>query len=356
MPKKTILSFLSLSFFFSTACTGGELPADPAAPIEETVTEEAVPTATPEPALDLKDTKYTMFILNVHDWLLGEDSIETVNKVIDIHEEYEIPVNIYLTDPVVQLYVEEAPDLIERMKTSEYVTVSYHTRPPTPYYSDFDIVGLNELSDQEIYDTIMDYETHRLDLTTGLPTEEEGGYAYLTELMGYAPITVGVASTHKNIETQALKVYEDLGATFTLVHGRTSILGDTKGGLFLRPEQIELKLYEAKALSATAQKVIEDAMDAYAGDTSDGIFMNIKFHEDNFYLSGTPWLSNFYTNGKESAPKDTPFDIETVNVKEKTDVEKTHIWELYEQGVKYVKDNAETLHPISEFDLQDMLN
>ena len=45
------------------------------------------------------------------------------------------------------------------------------------------------------------------------------------------------------------------------------------------------------------------------------------------------------------------FDITTVNVKEKTDAERAHMWTLYEEAVEYVKDNSETMHPISEFDL-----
>lgn len=339
--KKLLTLLLGSVFLFGCASTPAEVDVEVEVEPDETLT--------------LADTRYTMFILNVHDWLLGDDSIETVNKVIDIHEQYEIPVNIYLTDPMVQLYVAEAPDLIERLKTSPYVTVSYHSRPSTPYYSDFDIVGLHELSDEEIYDKIMEYETHAIDLATGLPTDEPGGYVYLTELMGYPPLTAAVFSEYKNVETQALKVYKDLGATFTLVHGKVSELGDKKGGLYLRPEEIELKLYESKALSSKAKDVIEDAMTAYTGSTDKGIFMNIKFHEDNFYLNGTPWIYNFYTGAQYSEPKETPFDIETVKVKEKTDVEQEHIWELYEDGVAYVKEHATTMNPISEFDLQDML-
>lgn len=343
--KKIIFTFLAAAFLLSCTGTG----SNEVSLVDETPTIEEPSTS------ELQDTRYTLFILNVHDWLLGDSSIETVNKVIDIHEEYEIPVNVYLTDPMVQLYLEEAPDLIERLKTSEYVTVSYHTRPPAPYYGNFDFVGLHELSDEEIYDKIMEYETHEIDLSTGLPTEEKGGYAYLTELMGYAPLTVGSYSEYKNVEAQAIKVYKELGATFTLVHGVTSTLEDTKGGLYLRPEQIELKLYESKALSSKAADVVEAAMAAFTGDSSKGIFMNIKFHEDNFYLNGTPWLYNFYTDGKDSDPKATPFDVETVKVKEKTEVEQVHMWELYEEAVQYVKDNEATLHPISEFDLQEMV-
>lgn len=339
---KKIIFFLVLSSLIVVGCSN------------EISNEESIVNETS--TLNLADTKYTMFILNVHDWLDESNSIEAVNKVIDIHEKYEVPVNIYLTDPMVQLYAEKAPDLIERFKTSKYVTISYHCRPPSPYYSNFDIVGLHDLSDQAIYDEIMKYETHKIDLKTGLPTEEEGGYAYLAELIGYAPVTVGVFSEYKNVEAQALKVYKDLGATFTLVHGRESVFGDKKGNLYLRPEQIELKLYESKALASKAEDVIEKAMGAFTGDASEGVFMNIKFHEDNFYLNGTPWIYNFYSGAQYSEPKSTPFDITTVKVKEKTDVEKAHIWELYDDGVKYIKDHEDTMHPISEFDLQNMLN
>ena len=345
--KKIIFSLLCLVMLFNLGCTTN---------VENQVANET-PSADVEKSsdLDLNGVKYTMFILNVHDWLDENDSIETLNRVIDIHEKYEIPVNIYLTDPMVQLYVSKAPDLINRFKTSKYVTISYHSRPPTPYYSDFDIIGLHELSDQEIYDKVMEYETHKIDLATGLPTSEPGGYAYLKELMGYAPPTVSILSSYPNVTTQAMKVYKNLGATFTLVHGKDTQLGDTKSGLYLRPEQVELKLYESKSLNAVAGDVIESAINAFTGDTSKGEFINIKYHEDNFYLNGTPWITNFYTDGKDSDPKETPFDLTIVDTKKKTEAEQAHMWELYEDAVKYVKDNADTMHPISEQDLTDML-
>ena len=353
--KKLIFSCLSIVILLNFGCTT-EIVSETDVSETPSSSVETTNSSTPSSTLGLDGVKYTMFILNVHDWLNGNDSIETVNKVIDIHEKYEVPVNIYLTDPVVQLYVEKAPDLIERFKTSKYVTISYHSRAPTPYYSNFDIIGIHELSDDEIYDKIMEYETHKIDLATGLPTESEGGYAYLKEIIGYAPVTVGIGSEYKNVETQLMKVYKTLGASFTLTHAKEALLGDTKGGLYLRPEQIPIKLYESKALTSKGDEVIKSAISNYSGDTSKGEFINIKFHEDNFYLNGSPWIWNFYTDGQTSDPKSTPFDITTVNVKEKTDAERAHMWTLYEEAVEYVKDNSETMHPISEFDLEDMLS
>ena len=46
---------------------------------------------------------YTMFTTNTHDWVNAQDSIDTLNRVIDIHEANEVPVDVYQTGPMVQL-------------------------------------------------------------------------------------------------------------------------------------------------------------------------------------------------------------------------------------------------------------
>lgn len=320
-------------------------------------------TLTSDPTLSPSAPAYTLFIINTHDWVLPDYSIETLNRVIDIHEEYEVPVNIYLTDPMVQAYSDEAPDLIDRLKNSPQVVVSYHTRAPAPYYADFDFLGLHELSDEEIYNKIMEYETHALDLRTGLPTGEEGGYAYLKEILGYAPPSTGVGSVYNNVTTQALNVYKELGATFYVVHGKDIKLGDKKEQTYLRPETIEVKLYEAKKSTDTGTDVLRKAINEYQG-TSDPIFLNVKFHEDNFYMEGDrPWLSVFYESStykedkKDNVIKEPPYDIDSASdyVTYKTQEQMDHMWDIYEDAVKYVKNNSSVLQPISEFDLLKML-
>ena len=44
--------------------------------------------------LDPNGKHYAQFALNVHDWVFPEDSIDAVTRTIEIHEEYQIPVDI----------------------------------------------------------------------------------------------------------------------------------------------------------------------------------------------------------------------------------------------------------------------
>lgn len=328
--KKLILI---LSFIFLSACQSTEVSKS-----EET------------------DSKiYTLFTVNTHDWFLADESIETINHVIDLHEEYEIPVAIYLTDPMIQLYQEKAPELIERLKSSPYVVVSYHVRPPAPYYSNFDFLGLDDMEEDEIYENILLYETHKLDLETGETLDAAGGYEYAKKLFGYAPPTVGIASDSQVVTKVMTKVYEELGASFAVVHGKESNLGDKKFDLYIRPEHIEIKLYEYKDASHTAKAVIEDRLAELSGNEENDTYMNIKFHENNFYSEGTPWDKIYFKDKAKTKIKNPPFNLDDAKPEMKSEELQARMWKIYEDALAYVKENSTTLNPISEFDLQDML-
>lgn len=298
---------------------------------------------------------YTLFTINTHDWVLAEESIETLNRVIDIHEEHEIPVAIYLTDPMIHLYTEKSPTLIERLKTSAYVVISYHVRPPAPYYLNFDITDLDQQSEEEIYDTIMEYETHKLDLETGKTLDVHGGYEHAKEFFGYAPPVVGIASNSPTVTQIMTKVYKEMGATFAVVHGKESNLGDKKFDLYIRPEHIEIKLYEYKDVNHTAQAVIEERLAELRGGGAHDIFMNIKFHENNFYSNGSPWDNIYFKDGDKEKIKLAPYNLNDADVEMKSEELQARMWKIYEDAVIYVKENSATLNPISEFDLQNML-
>lgn len=340
-PRR-FLGFLFVGLFL-TACQSGTAPANTTPAPTATV-----PAAVPQ--------TYVTFNLNTHDWVFPEDSAASVNKVIDIHEKYKIPVDIYLTDPMVQLYVRSYPDLIERLKTSPYVAVSYHTRPPSPYATSFDFLGLQDMSAQDRYDTIYNYETHAIDLSTGQATSAPGGYAYLKELMGYPPY-VAVALSTAPIDAAADKVWKSLGARFTLTHSGTAALGDEQGGLYLRPETVPVKAYE-QAGKSTAEEVVTAAV-AEIQDPSQDAYINIKWHEDNFYAIDTPWDYVYFENGEAhggaflTPPWNTGIGVSTT--KRKNAQQMASQWKLYEDLVKYVSEHEDTLTPINAKDLVEQL-
>ncbi len=344
-PLCRSLLFLALALSLS-ACQ--------AAPVETTVQTPTVDTTDVE--IPSTPQTYVAFVLNTHDWVFPEDSAASLNKVIDIHEQYQVPVDIYLTDPMVQLYVNSYPDLIERLKTSPYVAVSYHTRPPSPYASSFDFLHLDQMSEEDRYDTIYEYETHAMDLSTGETTSAPGGYAYLKELMGYAPYVVSSLSS-PSVQATVNEVWKNMGARFTLVHGTETTLGDEKNGLYLRPETVEVKGYE-QAGKSSAEEVVMAAMGEIV-DPSKDAFINIKWHEDNYYASGTPWNNVYFEDGDAhggaflTPPWDTSVGVPTT--KRKTVVQVASQWQLYEDLVKYASEHADTLTAINAKDLVEML-
>jgi len=310
--------------------------------------------ATPTPSVPT-DALYVSFILNVHDWANPTESIATVTRVIDIHEKYGVPVDVYLDDPVVQLYVAKSPELVERLRSSKQAAVSYHLRAPYPYYSDFDWLGLGSLSATNLRSTLTDYETHALDLVSGEPTGAPGGYQYLKDLIGYAPYTVAGASGG-NVARVAEEIYKGMGAQMTLVHGRETKLGQTQNGLWLRPETLEVKAYEKKARYSG-----EDLMaDSIALVPTTGLrFINFKWHEDNFYYSGTPWAAVYYGAGDKTKPLSPPFDLSLANdpsvSKPKTAAQQDEQWKRYEELVSYAAEHLESMTAINSPMLLEMM-
>ena len=229
---------------------------------------------------DLEDI-YTLFTLNVHDWVYPENSAEAINRVIDIHEQYEVPVDIYVTGPAFQNYVADYPELVERLASSEMVAVSYHVRPATPYYSGFEhLAGLNDMRELELYDTLEKYEEYRLDLETGLTLDEPGGYQFVKDIIGYAPLVTGV-SVGGDIGEVLAMVYKDKGGQF-VVSRNDPDLGDIRYESYVRPEHSEVKLYEWTRSHVGGEDVFVTAVEQMVEATSGPQFINMKYHENNF--------------------------------------------------------------------------
>ncbi len=316
----------------------------PTVSISEPVTEQdddnitVIPSTMKDPPIG----KYLTFVINVHDWVYPELSIATVNHVLDLHEQYQIPVDIYLNDPLLQIYLEEAPELIERLKTSPLVAVSYHVRPPAPYHS-FDFVGLDDLSQGALEDLLYDYETSRIDLETGEPTDEPGGYDYLKQAMGYAPYAVGGTSTSTRISRALSDLYTQMGATFWVSHNRIIEWRDQYEHLWQRPEDVEIKMYERK-IYFSAQTLIEDSLNDLPSYRP--AFMNLKWHENNFYTSGTTWGAVYWEDPDEkSGDFEPPFDLSRAGegVPMKTQVEQDEQWRRYEEALQYTQDHTDSI-------------
>lgn len=302
----------------------------------------------------LKKTVYTAFIINVHDWTDSEMSIAILNKIIDLHEEYEMPVDIYLDDQVTQIYAEQAPEFIERLKLSPFVAVSYHLRPPYPYYWDYDWLGFEKKSKEEIATILRDYEEHKVDLITGQPTEEPGGYQFLKDLIGYSPYTVVVMGSQKIMPILA-EIYKEKGAKFNLTHSGNTAWGEIKYGLFMRPEDLEIKVYEPRGRKPGGEILTESLAEI---TTSRPAFMNLKWHEDNFYTFGTPWSPVYWNDKKERGFLSPPYDLSQalVGIKIKSEAERAEQWTRYEECLAYVKNHPEIFTAVNARILAEMVD
>ncbi|MBL8214482.1 MAG: S-layer homology domain-containing protein [Bryobacterales bacterium] len=306
-----------------------ERPITPRAQATPAMVSKAEPDTYARTAAATPTDQYAIFSVNVQDFSYPERSIATVKRILDIHERARIPVDFYLTTTMTDLFEQMDPALLQRLKTSAVASVSYHVRPPKPYYTNYDWAGLASKTAAEQYAAILNYETHGLDLTTGLPTAANGGYKKLTEVIGYAP-WAGSAQSDDAVGAQAALVFKNLGGRFRVRHGRAANLGDKLDGVYLRPEHYDLLLFQT--VGQDAGVVVENAIAASrtaAGGTSP-YFVGIKMHDNDFFAEDSAWVT-VYVNG----PRRPPFATNRRSAL-LSEAAQAAIWAHYEATVAYV--------------------
>ncbi len=278
-----------------------------------------------------------LFTLNTQEFISSEESIETVNRVIDIHEKYKVPVDIYLDGTILQTYLDEAPELIERLKSSSVVSVSYHARPPMPYYNDYEWMDFDAMSDAEIEAVVEKYGTHEIDPETGETTDQAGGFTYFEEVFGYAP---PAAATPTNGTTGPFvkSYFAENGASFLVENDRDYSWGSTKDGIPVRPEDVEVKLFERT--DETPEEIFAE-LDALSD--SGPYFMNIKVHDNDFITDESAWVSIYVANKKANHKQLTPpFDLSKGEDRALlSTTESEELWSAYEACVKYASENTD---------------
>ena len=297
-----------------------------AAPLKPTV---APPTATAPSAVPTTKSStqdYITFSINTQEFVYTAQSIALLNRIVDLHEKYQVPVDIFLATEMTDIYEAQAPDLLKRLKTSPMVSISYHTRPPKPYHNEFDWLGLDKMSAKQQYDTIMNYETHGLDMVTGQPTTANGGYKKLKETMGYAPY-IASALSDKDVANSVYSVFKDLGAVFTIVHGRTVNVGDTQSGLYLKPEHVDLRLFEH--VGKNVDGVLASAIDEShkAKNAKAPYFVGVKMHDNDFIAEKSAWLT-IYGARPRKPPYNTSLKANLLSAEKQS-----AMWTLYESTV-----------------------
>lgn len=333
-PNRAIIPWL----LFLAACSSPS-PLAPAqatqgAP-EPTATFAALPQQPLAPTRAAKATSapttqdYITFSINTQDFAYPEQSIAILNKIIALHEQHQIPVDIFLTDTMVSLYEKQSPDLLTRLKTSPMVAVSYHVRPPKPYFHDYDWLGIERMSASQQHSMIKNYETHRVDLTTGQATKDAGGYEYLAQVLGYPPY-ISSALAEGELAQSVFGVFKEFGAQMFVVHERATNIGETRYGLYVKPEHFDLKLFEHQG--ERAQTIIENALAEAqrAQGARAPYFVGVKMHDNDFFAENSAWLT-VYGGRNKRPPWNTTVQADLLSASDQT-----AMWTLYESTVAYV--------------------
>lgn len=295
---------------------------------------------------------YVLFSINVQEFVYVEKSIETLQRLLDIHEKYDVHVDLYLNDAIIQAYKRFAPDLLNRIKNSSVAAVSYHIRPPFPSYGQFDFIGLTTMGEDELRETLTRYEEFATDPVTGLTTSEPGGYQFLKDLIGYAPIVVATQTSDQTIKKALAGILKQKGARFLVEHREQPIhLGEENVGLYLRPEDAEIKIFERKGEKIDTI-IAEAEQDKKANQP---FFINIKIHDNDLIATASAWTSIYVHTGKSPNP---PFDIDRgVTQRSLLSAQETKaLWEQYEESVRFVHEHQDQYFTIHALNLLELLD
>lgn len=289
------------------------------------------------------------FSINVQDFSYPDNSADTVARIIDLHEQYKVPVDIYLTDVMLDSYQNQYPELMVRLRTSAYVNIAYHIRPPKPYYTGYDWAGLDSMSADAQKSLIRNYETHLTDGVTGQPTETSGGLARLKTLIGDNPLIAAFQADAALYDSVAT-VFKELGATMTISHTGTVNLGDTSKGLYIRPEHYDLKLFSYPGQSA--QSLIDSGFTAIReiSGARAPFVVGVKMHDNDFFASASAWTT-VYINGSRKPNWDT-----SKKAVLKSEADAVAQWTLYEQAVSYAATNKSRIGAMNSTGMAGILS
>ncbi|MEW6084589.1 MAG: hypothetical protein AB1607_08340 [Chloroflexota bacterium] len=354
----TILTLLTLSCGLLSGAPAPTLPA--ATPDTGTLVTETPDTATPD-----TPTPYISFIINVHDWTHSTESADILLKLVDLFEKYGVRGDFYFTAEITRELAETRPDVIERFRNSN-MTISYHVRPPHPLYTGFDD-RLQGLDDAALYQTLLDYETYTLDLTTGdLDRSRAGGYTYVAQVFGRNPVVASVPNSGR-IKDTAQKVYAALGAQMTILYHEEGTKLEQPfeyvNGLLVRPSDFSVTrntlvdgtdnfwwnmMSKPNAADYRPLHLLELGLEQWSGQTESSSYKRAPFitaliHENNFYRRGAEgWTSIYFTieGGKKGEPLPSPWNLSAPDPSTlRPPEEQAAIWQAYEEFVAYAAAN-----------------
>ncbi|PIW37263.1 MAG: hypothetical protein COW24_00995 [Candidatus Kerfeldbacteria bacterium CG15_BIG_FIL_POST_REV_8_21_14_020_45_12] len=301
-----------------------------------------------EDILDINYIPLLSFSMVTQEFWYEDEAVDTLNHLIDIHEKFNVPVDVIVDDPSMQVYAKKDQELIQRLATSPVVAVGYHQRAPHPYARRFDFAGLKDLNQDELYNVINDYEEHAINLTTGEPEVFTGGYQFVKDEIGYAPPLVGL-NTELKFTSALAQVYKDKGAQMVLQHlDRNIEFGEKFHDMWLRPETYSILLTEA-----IGQKDPEALIGSVLKDAALPSVMSIKTHDNDFIATASAWTSIYQNLPHRDGPPQPPFDL-TIHDEHSSLLSEEEIadrWAWYESLVAYAADHRDEYYLVNAFDI-----
>ena len=279
------------------------------------------------------------FSLNVQDFSYPDLSAGVLDRVVTLHESAGVPVDVFLATTIADLYQSNYPALLNRLLTSPVVALSYHIRPPDPYYESYDWAGLASMTSNQVYNVVANYETHGLDLITGQPTTNSGGYGKLKTLAGYAPFIVGAATS--GLDGPVHTAFNKLGSRIVVVHNRAvNLTNRTVYGMIEKPEHVDLRLFETNYDGVAPEIILTNAFQwaRSSNGAAPPYFVGVKMHDNDFFAEDSAWVT-VYINNPRVPPWTNAYTLKSPLISTN---EMTNMWNRYEQMVRYVGTNRLT--------------
>jgi hypothetical protein len=384
---KMVLAVILCSSF-ATACGGGALTSEESAdliidpcgdgicsPDESSTTCPAdcleVIEAAPTPTEVIDPLGYITFIVNVSDIIHLDSSAELVLKLIDLFENNEVKGEFFLTGPMVHAYSEAHPEVIQRINESG-MTISYTVLPPHPlvpgFQSPLQISAIN-LKQQ----AIANYESQRLDLTTGgLIEAEPGGYQYLADMFEVPPSAVSIPDDP--IKGFALPYFADAGARMVVLYDELGPAVDQpyfqEYSMWVRPVDHTLSHWTASGIDASMawweMQATEYAPDYQPAARMQEVvtswtaermpFTLVSIDEYNFYREGPPpWSMVYYQAPGSTQPNSPPFDLGAPDISSpRTSENEQAVWEAYVAMVEWASTYMEVVTSAEIVEMAEM--
>ena len=303
---------------------------------------------------------YVYFVVNLNDFRHNDYSAEYLSKIIDLFNKHNIGLDLYFTEPVLKAYEKEHPEIVEKIKKSQNITINYHVRLPHPIDEHIlklpddngECKKITEYDINYVIDKIKEFESHELVVDdydfkdkNYCPHYDEnkiGGYDYVKRVFNTDPIFTGVNIGGPPREA-FLKVLKEKGITgYVAYHmGETDKNNPLKysQGLLERPSDFGIQF--EKSVSGDSYQEFTDSLNNFS-DYNRTVFANVIVHEHEFYHNGVWYVDDIIKDGKLIK-----------NGWEKTKAEQDKYWESYERLVLSIINNP-SVKVVNAKDIMEM--